>query len=50
MCAGRTWILVRLAEVVAALIVRDWIANGASDATGSVGALHDPHLGAPGCP
>jgi hypothetical protein len=26
---------VRLAEVVAALIVRDWIANGASDAIGS---------------
>ncbi|MET0320064.1 MAG: AraC family transcriptional regulator [Duganella sp.] len=45
MRAGSTGILVRLAEVVAALIVRDWVANGASDATGWVGALHDPRLG-----
>jgi len=45
MRAGSSGILVRLAEVVAALIVRDWVANSASDATGWVGALHDPRLG-----
>lgn len=43
--AGSTAILVRLAEVVAALIVRDWLVSGAGAAMGWVGALHDPRLG-----
>lgn len=45
MRAGSTGILVRLAEVVAALIVRDWIAHGGGDAIGWISALHDPRLG-----
>lgn len=42
--AGHAGILVRLAEVVAALIVRGWAARGCGQATGWVGALHDPRL------
>jgi len=42
--AGHAGILARLAEVVAALIVRRWVANGCGNATGWVGALHDPRL------
>lgn len=42
--AGHEGILVRLAEVVAALIVRGWAATGCGDATGWIGALHDPRL------
>lgn len=42
--AGYAGILARLAEVVAALIVRGWVAGGCGDATGWVGALQDPRL------
>lgn len=42
--AGSAGILARLAEVVAALIVRGWVAGGCDDATGWVGAMNDPRL------
>lgn len=42
--AGHVGILARLAEVVAALIVRGWVAGGCGNATGWVAALHDPRL------
>lgn len=42
--AGYAGILARLAEVVAALIVRGWVAGGCGNATGWVGALQDPRL------
>lgn len=43
--AGFAGVLARLADVVAALIVRGWAAGGCGGATGWVGALHDPRLG-----
>ncbi|MCZ8387860.1 AraC family transcriptional regulator [Achromobacter xylosoxidans] len=46
-CAGRigfAGILARLAEVVAAMIVRGWIESGCDDAAGLVAALRDPRL------
>lgn len=42
--AGHIGILVRLAEVVAALIVRGWVAGGCGSATGWLSALQDPRL------
>ncbi|WP_130835649.1 AraC family transcriptional regulator [[Erwinia] mediterraneensis] len=42
--AGYAGILARLAEVVAALIVRGWVASGCGEATGWIGALQDPRL------
>lgn len=46
-CSGRigfAGILARLAEVMAALIVRGWIECGCGDASGLVAALRDPRL------
>lgn len=43
--AGYAGILSRLADVVAASIVRAWVECGCGDATGWVGALRDPRLG-----
>lgn len=46
-CAGRigfAGILARLAEVVAAMIVRGWIECGCENASGLVAALRDPRL------
>lgn len=43
--AGFAGILSRLADVVAALIVRAWVECGCGDATGWVAALRDPRLG-----
>ena len=42
--AGHAGILARLAEVVAALILRGWIATGCGNATGWLSALSDPRL------
>ncbi|KPX26555.1 AraC family transcriptional regulator [Pseudomonas ficuserectae] len=42
--AGHAGILARLAEVVAALLVRGWVAGGCGNATGWLGALQDPRL------
>ncbi|UCJ15920.1 AraC family transcriptional regulator [Pseudomonas sp. MM211] len=42
--AGHAGILARLAEVIAALIVRGWVAKGCGVATGWIGALQDPRL------
>lgn len=42
--AGHMGILARLAEVVAALIVRGWVAGGCGDASGWLAALQDPRL------
>lgn len=42
--AGHGGILARLAEVVAALIVRGWITAGDGEAGGWITALHDPRL------
>ena len=42
---GHIGILARLAEVVAALIVRSWVADGCGSATGWLSALQDPQLG-----
>jgi len=42
---GHIGILARLAEVVAALIVRSWVADGCGSATGWLSALQDPKLG-----
>jgi AraC-like DNA-binding protein len=42
--AGHIGILARLAEVVAALIVRGWVASGCGGATGWLSALRDPRL------
>ncbi|WP_263269404.1 AraC family transcriptional regulator [Pseudomonas phytophila] len=42
--AGHLGILVRLAEVVAALVIRDWVADGCGGAAGWLGALQDPRL------
>ncbi len=47
-CAGRigfAGILARLAEVMAAMIVRGWVERGRDHATGLVAALRDPRLG-----
>lgn len=41
---GHIGILARLAEVVAALIVRSWVAGGCGGATGWLSALQDPRL------
>ena len=41
--AGHLGILARLAEVVAALVIRDWVADERG-AAGWLGALHDPRL------
>ncbi|MCV3736753.1 AraC family transcriptional regulator [Rhizobium sp. TRM96647] len=43
--AGFAGILARLADVVAAFIVRAWVECGCGDATGWVAALRDPRLG-----
>ena len=43
--AGAGGILARLADVVAASIVRGWVECGCGDATGWVEALRDPRLG-----
>ncbi|MDX3924348.1 MAG: AraC family transcriptional regulator [Shinella sp.] len=43
--AGSAGILARLADVVAATIVRGWVECGCGDATGWVEALRDPKLG-----
>lgn len=43
--AGFAGILARLAEVVAASIVRGWVECGCGDATGWIEALRDPRLG-----
>lgn len=43
--AGYAGILARLADVVAAFIVRGWAECGCGDATGWVQALRDPRLG-----
>ncbi len=43
--AGTAGILARLADVVAATIVRGWVECGCGDATGWVEALRDPRLG-----
>jgi AraC-like DNA-binding protein len=43
--AGFAGILARLADVVAACIVRGWVECGCGDASGWVRALHDPRLG-----
>lgn len=42
--AGHMGILSRLAEVVAALIVRGWVAGGCGGASGWLSALQDPRL------
>ena len=42
--AGHMGILARLAEVVAALIVRGWVAGGCGGASGLLSALQDPRL------
>lgn len=42
--AGHMGILARLAEVVAALIVRGWVAGGCGGASGWLAALQDPRL------
>jgi AraC-like DNA-binding protein len=42
--AGHEGILVRLAEVVAALVVRGWVAGGCGNASGWIAALQDPRL------
>jgi len=42
--AGHGGILARLAEVVAALIVRGWVTGLGAEAGGYIGALHDPRL------
>ncbi|ALD90519.1 AraC family transcriptional regulator [Cupriavidus gilardii CR3] len=42
--AGHAVIMARLAEVVAALIVRGWVASGCGGASGWIGALRDPRL------
>ncbi|KPB36697.1 AraC family transcriptional regulator [Pseudomonas amygdali] len=42
--AGHAGILAGLAEVVAALLVRGWVAGGCGNATGWLGALQDPRL------
>lgn len=43
--AGFASILTRLAEVVAAAIIRSWVECGCGDASGWVEALRDPRLG-----
>ncbi|SDV47253.1 AraC family transcriptional regulator [Chitinasiproducens palmae] len=46
-CSGRigfAGILARLADVVAAMIVRGWVESGCDDAAGLVAALRDPRL------
>ncbi|PWW03931.1 AraC family transcriptional regulator [Hoeflea marina] len=43
--AGYAGILSRLADVVAASIVRGWVECGCGDATGWIAALRDPRLG-----
>lgn len=43
--AGFAGILARLADVVAAFIVRAWVECGCGDASGWVAALRDPRLG-----
>lgn len=43
--AGSAGILARLADVVAASIVRGWVECGCGDATGWIEALRDPRLG-----
>ena len=43
--AGFAGILARLADVVAALIVRGWVESGCGSASGWVEALRDPKLG-----
>lgn len=43
--AGFAGILSRLADVVAALIVRAWVECGCGDASGWIAALRDPRLG-----
>lgn len=43
--AGFAGILARLADVVAACIVRGWVECGCGDASGWVAALRDPRLG-----
>ncbi|MBR0556957.1 AraC family transcriptional regulator [Ciceribacter sp. L1K23] len=43
--AGYAGILARLADVVAASIVRAWVECGCGDATGWIAALRDPKLG-----
>ncbi|MGV6875759.1 cupin domain-containing protein [Pseudochelatococcus sp. B33] len=43
--AGAAGILARLADVVAASIVRGWVESGCGDATGWVEAMRDPRLG-----
>lgn len=43
--AGFAGILARLADVVAAFIVRAWVECGCGDATGWIAALRDPRLG-----
>lgn len=43
--AGFAGILARLADVVAAFIVRGWVECGCGDASGWVAALRDPRLG-----
>ncbi|MCX4163067.1 MULTISPECIES: AraC family transcriptional regulator [Paraburkholderia] len=43
--AGFAGILARLADVIAAFIVRGWVECGCGDATGWVQALRDPRLG-----
>lgn len=43
--AGFAGILSRLADVVAALIVRAWVESGCGDASGWIAALRDPRLG-----
>jgi AraC-like DNA-binding protein len=45
MRAGSGGILARLADVVAALIVRAWVECGCGDSNGWVAALRDPRLG-----
>lgn len=42
--AGHGGVLARLAEVVAALIVRGWVSDRGEEAGGWLGALHDPRL------
>ncbi|HEX7817485.1 AraC family transcriptional regulator [Dyella sp.] len=43
--AGFAGILARMADLIAALIVRGWVECGCGDATGWVEALRDPRLG-----
>ncbi|KPW80526.1 Transcriptional regulator, partial [Pseudomonas syringae pv. coriandricola] len=42
--AGHAGILARLAEVVAALLIRGWVASGCGNTVGWLGALQDPRL------